>query len=44
MEKKIGEKYGITYNKHGKKVNTWVDISKDGKNNDVKNYELEVTR
>ena len=29
--RKIGEKHGISYNKHGKKVNAWAGISKGGK-------------
>ena len=28
---KIGEKHGISYHKHGKKVNAWAGISKGGK-------------
>ena len=28
---KIGEKYEISYNKHGKTVNAWAGISKGGK-------------
>ena len=31
MEKKIGEKHIISYNKHGIKVNAWAGISKDKK-------------
>ena len=30
---KIGEKHGISYNKHGKKVNAWAGISKGDKKN-----------
>ena len=29
--RKIGEKHGISYDKHGKKVNAWAGISKSGK-------------
>ena len=29
--RKIGEKHGISYNKHGKKVNAWAGISKGRK-------------
>ena len=29
--RKIWEKHGISYNKHGKKINAWAGISKSGK-------------
>ena len=41
--KKKGEKHEISQNKHGKKVNAWVDISKGGET-DIQHFYLKYSQ